>query len=32
MKEMGHSLDDAGCVDPNLGSAKRELKGNSTYS
>lgn len=32
VEEAGYPLNDAGCVDPNLWSAKRELKGNGTHS
>ena len=31
-KEVGYPLDDTGCVNPVLCSAKRELKGNDTHN
>jgi hypothetical protein len=32
MEEVSYPLDDAGCVDPNLWSVKRELKGSDIHS
>jgi len=32
VKEVSHPLDDTGCVDPNLWSARRESKGSDTHN